>query len=119
MAKLLHQFVVVLLLSLSAVSLVCGRATKTKATAAPPADNSKQLFVFGSGKETSPPNFVRLVVMRLIYGLASTMGLEERLEDAFNGAFVPPNADGGGLFSFGGYDDDDDGGDFGALFDDI
>ncbi|XP_014089414.2 uncharacterized protein [Bactrocera oleae] len=111
MAKLLHHFVVVLLLSISAVSLVWGRATKL-------ADNSKQLLVFGSGKETSPPNFVRLVVMRLIYGLASTMGLEERLEDAFNGAFVPPNAD-GGLFSFGGYDDDDDGGALGALFDDI
>ncbi|XP_011189894.1 uncharacterized protein LOC105216871 [Zeugodacus cucurbitae] len=117
MAKLLHQFVVILL-SLSIVGLAWGRATSAKTTQAPLADNSKQLFVFGSGKETSPPDFVRLVVMRLIYGLASTMGLEERLEDAFNGAFVPPNAD-GGLFSFGGYDDDDDGGAFGALFDDI
>lgn len=116
MAKLLHHFVVVLL-TLSTVCLVRGRATNAKATQTPLADNSKQLFVFGSGKETSPPNFVRLVVMRLIYGLASTMGLEERLEDVFNGAFVPPNAD-DGFFSFGGYDDND-GGALGALFDDI
>lgn len=43
--------------------------------------------------DASAPNFVRLVIMRLIYGIASTIGLEDRLEDTFNGAFVPPNAE--------------------------
>ncbi|XP_017854394.1 uncharacterized protein LOC108607837 [Drosophila busckii] len=58
---------------------------------------------------TGAPNFVRLVIMRLIYGIASTMGVEDRLEDAFNGAFVPPNSDGLGFGDFGGGDDDGDG----------
>ncbi|CAD6997070.1 uncharacterized protein LOC105664617 [Ceratitis capitata] len=116
MATLLHH-ILLILLSLSYACMAWSRATTLKTAEAPHEVNGKQLFVFGSGKETSPPDFVRLVVMRLIYGLASTMGFEERLEDAFNGAFVPPNAD-GGLFSFGGYDDADDGGAFGALFDD-
>lgn len=44
-------------------------------------------------RETNPPNFVRLLVMRVIYGIASQMGLEERLSGIFNGAFVPPGAD--------------------------
>lgn len=43
--------------------------------------------------ETNAPNFVRLVVMRLIYGIATQMGLEERVSGLFNGAFAPPNAD--------------------------
>lgn len=47
-------------------------------------------------RETNPPNFVRLLVMRVIYGIASQMGLEERLSGIFNGAFVPPGADEGG-----------------------
>ena len=47
-------------------------------------------------RETNPPNFVRLLVMRVIYGIASQMGLEERLSGIFNGAFVPPGADGDG-----------------------
>lgn len=47
-------------------------------------------------RETNPPNFVRLLVMRLIYGIASQMGLEDRVNGIFNGAFVPPNADGDG-----------------------
>lgn len=44
-------------------------------------------------RETNPPNFVRLLVMRVIYGIASQMGFEERLSSVFNGAFVPPGAD--------------------------
>lgn len=47
-------------------------------------------------RETNPPNFVRLLVMRIIYGIASQMGLEERLSGIFNGAFVPPGAEGDG-----------------------
>lgn len=44
-------------------------------------------------RETNPPNFLRLLVMRLIYGFAVQMNLEERVAGWFNGAFVPPNAD--------------------------
>ncbi|XP_023299939.2 uncharacterized protein LOC111682265 [Lucilia cuprina] len=74
-------------------------------------DNISRQFLFlkGVGRETSTPDFIRLVVMRFIYGLASTMGVEERLEGIFNGAFVPPNAD-GDIFGFGG--DGGDGEDF-------
>lgn len=54
-------------------------------------------------RETNPPNFLRLLIMRLIYGIAAQMNLEERVAGWFNGAFAPPNADyddygfGGGL----------------------
>lgn len=44
-------------------------------------------------RETNPPNFVRLLIMRLVYGVATQMGLEERISGVFNGAFAPPNAD--------------------------
>lgn len=61
-------------------------------------------------RETNPPNFVRLLVMRLVYGLAVQMNLEERVAGWFGGAFVPPNADyddyglGGGLDDLGAED---------------
>ena len=68
-------------------------------------------------RETNPPNFVRLLIMRLIYGIASQMGIEERLSGVFNGAFVPPGAeDDGDFLDFGG-DIDGDVGDAGDLFD--
>ncbi|KAM7352616.1 uncharacterized protein ACRADG_005062 [Cochliomyia hominivorax] len=77
-------------------------------------DNKSRQFLFikGVGRETSTPDFIRLVVMRFIYGLASTMGVEDRLEGLFNGAFVPPNADGDifGLSAFGDDGSDDVGG---------
>lgn len=64
-------------------------------------------------RETSTPDFVRLLVMRLIYGIATQMGLEERLAGFLNGAFVPPSAEDDDYgFDLGG--DDFDGGD---LFD--
>ncbi|ETN58849.1 hypothetical protein AND_009599 [Anopheles darlingi] len=50
----------------------------------------KQLYY--ESRETNTPNFVRLVLMRLIYGIATQMGVEERLDNVFGGAFVPPNA---------------------------
>lgn len=65
----------------------------------------KQLSQELESRETNPPNFVRLLMMRLVYGVAAQMGLEERLSGVLNGAFVPPNAD----------DDDYDGG----ILDDI
>ena len=44
-------------------------------------------------KETSVPNFIRLVVMRLIFGVASAMGLGENLSGVLGGVFVPPGAE--------------------------
>lgn len=61
-------------------------------------------------RETNPPNFLRLLIMRLVYGIAAQMNLEERVAGWFNGAFVPPNADyddyglGGGLDDLGAED---------------
>lgn len=51
-------------------------------------------------RETSPPNFVTLLFMRLIYGIATQMGFEDRLP----GFVAPPNADEAdyGFFSLGG-----------------
>lgn len=75
-----------------------------------------------NNKETSTPEFLRLVTMRLIYGLAATMGVEDRLENIFNGAFVPPNAH-DDSFGLDGLDDyangDDDYGDASSLFRDV
>lgn len=53
--------------------------------------SQKQLHY--ESRETNTPNFVRLLVMRLIYGIAAQMGAEDRVSGIFNGALVPPNAD--------------------------
>lgn len=64
-------------------------------------------------RETTPPNFVRLVIMRLIYGIASSFGMEERLSGFLGGIFVPPGAEDDDYGDFGGFGDfDDDGGGF-------
>ncbi|XP_060532889.1 uncharacterized protein LOC132705929 [Cylas formicarius] len=60
-------------------------------------------------KETNIVNFIRLAVMRLIYGVATRVGLGEQISEVLNGAFIPPGAEdyddyGGGLFR----EDDDD-----------
>lgn len=60
-------------------------------------------------RETNPPNFLRLLIMRLIYGIAAQMNLEERIAGWFNGAFVPPNADYDDYGIGGGFDDLDAG----------
>lgn len=56
-------------------------------------------------RETNPPNFLRLVIMRLVYGIAAQMNLEDRVADWFNGAFAPPNADYDDYGLSGGFDD--------------
>lgn len=66
--------------------------------------NEKQFFDIET-RETNPPNFIRLLVMRLVYGIATQMGMEERLSNVLGGAFVPPNAED----DFGGFDDFDGG----------
>ncbi|XP_017779231.1 PREDICTED: uncharacterized protein LOC108564659 [Nicrophorus vespilloides] len=44
-------------------------------------------------KETNAVDFIRLAVMRLIYGIATRIGLGEQISEALNGAFVPPGVD--------------------------
>ncbi|XP_078033002.1 uncharacterized protein LOC144467890 [Augochlora pura] len=44
-------------------------------------------------KETNVANFMRILVMRLVFGVASVMGLGENLSDVLGGIFVPPGAD--------------------------
>lgn len=62
----------------------------------PKLKNQKQLLY--ETRETSTPNFVTLLFFRLVYGIATQMGLEDRLP----GFIAPPNADeDGGFFSFG------------------
>lgn len=66
-------------------------------TRLPKLKNQKQMLY--ETRETSPPNFVTLLFFRLIYGIASQMGLEERLPSFI----APPNAESDyGFFSFGG-----------------
>ncbi|CAK1541776.1 unnamed protein product [Leptosia nina] len=59
-------------------------------------------------KETSPVDFSRLLVMRVVYGMAKVLGFEEPVSGILNGAFVPPGAD----------DDDFDDDDDDSIFDD-
>ncbi|XP_012270098.1 uncharacterized protein LOC105694214 [Orussus abietinus] len=61
---------------------------------------TKQLVL--QSKETNIVNFVRLVVMRLVFGVASSMGLGENLSGVLGGIFVPP-----GVNEYGDYGDDD------------
>ncbi|EFN70145.1 hypothetical protein EAG_01462 [Camponotus floridanus] len=52
---------------------------------------TKQLSL--QSKETNVVNFMRLLVMRLVFGVASAMGLGENLSGVLGGIFVPPGAD--------------------------
>lgn len=105
--RLSQKFVIALLVMLVAASL-CEAARRRRIpsrlkhknnrhTKLPKLKNQKQMLY--ETRETSPPNFVTLLFMRLVYGIASQMGLEDRLP----GFIAPPNADDGGdFFSFGG-----------------
>nr|CAI5868693.1 unnamed protein product [Callosobruchus analis] len=44
-------------------------------------------------KETNPVKFIRLAVMRLVYGVATRFGFGEQISEALNGAFVPPGVE--------------------------
>ncbi|XP_050316033.1 uncharacterized protein LOC126750451 [Anthonomus grandis grandis] len=83
-------------------------------------DSKKKSKVKKSGKgmllrekETNPVNFIRLAVMRLIYGVATRVGFGEQISEALNGAFVPPGVDEyddygeDGLFAREDYSDED------------
>lgn len=55
--------------------------------------NKKAKLVSLQSKETSTTNFFRLLLMRLVFGIASAMGWGESLASFMNGAFVPPGSD--------------------------
>lgn len=102
-----------LLLVLAVIAISAMSEAADAERPSPGRDYAKQFINDPESRETDPPNFVRLVVMRLIYGLAAQMGIEDRLSGVLNGIFVPPNAEdddyGGGF--------DDDIGDFGGAGD--
>jgi len=98
--------IIVMLIALMASAANGKRKTKSQ--------SQKQLGTDLQSRETDPPNFVRLLLMRLIYGIAVQIGAEDRLAGFLNGIFVPPNADddegfgglGGFLGEIGGGGDD-------------
>jgi len=105
--KSLSRRLVLVLLALLVVTCVCDAARRRRIpsrlkyksnrhTKLPRLKNQKQMLY--ETRETSPPNFVTLLFFRLVYGIATQMGLEDRLP----GFIAPPNADDGGFFSFGG-----------------
>lgn len=104
--------ILILLFVIVIISTMCDGRRLSKKRSSSSKAQKKQLLT-NELRETSTPNFVRLVIMRLIYGIATQMGLEERLGGFLNGVFVPPSAEEDDYgFDFGG--DDFDGGD---LFD--
>jgi hypothetical protein len=74
------------------------RQKTNRITKLPKLKNQKQMLY--ETRETSPPNFVTLLFFRLVYGIATQMGLEDRLP----GFVAPPNAEDAdyGFFSLGG-----------------
>lgn len=79
--------IIVVIVALMVNVANCKRKIKSKS------QSQKQLGQDLQSRETDPPNFVRLLLMRLIYGIAVQIGAEDRLAGFLNGFFVPPNAD--------------------------
>ncbi|KAG8325294.1 hypothetical protein J6590_071084 [Homalodisca vitripennis] len=71
-----------------------------KVTALLVCKESRQNQLLKQPRETNPFNFMRLLVLRLVYGIATMMGFEEGLSEVANGAFVPPGVDD----DYGGFD---------------
>lgn len=103
--KLSRKVVMALLVLLIVASLCESRRRRIpklkhknyRHTKLPKLKNQKQMLY--ETRETSPPNFVTLLLFRLIYGIATQMGFEDRLP----GFIAPPNADSDyGFFSLGG-----------------
>lgn len=92
MSSIVRVSIVALVIVLLLTASCDGKRKKSKKFTTKKSSNTKSLKAFEL-RETNPPNFLRLLVMRLIYGIAAQMNLEERVAGLFNGAFVPPNAD--------------------------
>lgn len=103
--KLLPRKLVIVILILLIIASLCESARRRRVSSKfknkihrqklPKLKNQKQLLY--ETRETNPPNFVTLLMMRLVYGLATSMGIEDRLPDFLS----PPNADEGDFFGFG------------------
>ncbi|XP_054004777.1 uncharacterized protein LOC128890364 [Hylaeus anthracinus] len=74
-------------LALAAVILACVNFQCVEGRAKKPTQLSLQ------SKETNVVNFMRLLMLRLVFGFASAMGLGENLSGILGGIFVPPGAD--------------------------
>jgi len=84
LARTRNGKVVLVLIVTLAVLLSCEAKKKSK---------SKKAGMILRQKETNAINFIRLSVMRLIYGVATRVGFGEQISEALNGAFVPPGVD--------------------------
>lgn len=82
-----RQKVIIFVMVIALMANVVNGRRKTKSS------NQKQLRQDLQSRETDPPNFLRLLLMRLVYGIAVQIGAEDRLAGFLNGIFVPPNAD--------------------------
>lgn len=104
--------IAVFLVIVMILSAVCDAKRKkskkiTTKTEMKQAKDAKQVAI----PEMTGTNFVVLLIMRLVYGIAVQMNMEDRIAGWFNGAFVPPNADDDyGFGDFGGLEDLGDGG---------
>lgn len=70
-------------------------------------DETANLSGLRKTPETNVFNFVRLIVMRMVFGFASMFGFGDFLEDFAGGIFAPPTPDYGGLGLGLDYSDDD------------
>lgn len=111
--KIIILAVVVLLIAISLCDARNRRIPSRLKHKVAPKPKVPKYEVLYETRETSPPSFITLLFFRLIYGLATSMGIEDRLP----GFLAPPNADEAdyGFFSlgetpsiFGGGDDDYD-----------
>ncbi|KAI4454844.1 structure-specific endonuclease subunit slx1 [Holotrichia oblita] len=102
-----RKFLFLLFLIVLVITSICDAKKKKKRT------KTKQAYsMVLRQKETNAVDFIRLVVMRLIYGVASRIGLGEQISEALNGVFVPPGVENEygdyGEFDLLDRDDDDD-----------
>ncbi|KAL7292105.1 uncharacterized protein LOC106653089 [Trichogramma pretiosum] len=65
----------------------------TCATTTSAVGSSRESSTAVQAKETNSFDFVRLLIMRMIYGIASMMGYGEQVSEFFGGILVPPGAE--------------------------
>ncbi|XP_046819501.1 uncharacterized protein LOC124950629 [Vespa velutina] len=85
-------------MTLSALILICLSIVQIECRS----NNKKTKQLSLQSKETNPANFIRLLVMRLVFGVATSMGLGENISGVLGGIFVPPGAE-----DYADYADDD------------
>ncbi|XP_043670792.1 uncharacterized protein LOC122630397 [Vespula pensylvanica] len=85
-------------MTLFALILICWSIVQIECRS----NNKKTKQLSLQSKETNPVNFIRLLVMRLVFGVATSMGLGENISGVLGGIFVPPGAE-----DYADYADDD------------